>query len=119
MTTFTVPPDTYSVVMAACDAAFGRHPTGGGDAANTYSYDPDLTPAQLVTLQGILDAAKAAVGMSGSEYDAIRPQIQSLRDFRQLGRNAFIALAQNERDRQLYDAQTATTIILLALLRSS
>lgn len=104
-------------------AAAVRAPTGLRQTPTTLSLDftPDLTAPQLALVQGVVAElvarADAPVTLTAAEWAAIRPQVQSLRDLRQLGRNAFMALTAAERDRALYDAQTATTIILLAILR--
>jgi hypothetical protein len=102
-------------------AAFGRCPA-------SYELDqygvpilvdfvPPLTTEEQATLALLVAVARSPVALTTGEYSAIRSHVQALRDFRQLGRNAFMALTAAERDRQLYDAQTATTIVLLALLR--
>jgi hypothetical protein len=66
-----------------------------------------------------LDAHIASTGlnMTRDQYNAVRAQMQTLRDLRQLGRNAFMALTAAERDRLTYDAMTSVTIVLLAILR--
>ena len=55
--------------------------------------------------------------LSTEEYDAVRAQMQVLRDGRQLGRNGFMALPEAERWRMLYDAvfQNQTEILLVML----
>lgn len=87
------------------------------DTGPVLTFDPPLTAQEQAVYTGLVDVARSPVSITPAEYDAIRPQLQDLRDLRQLGRNAFMALTAAERDRQLYDAQTNTTIILLALLR--
>lgn len=78
-------------------------------------FEADLTAPELAALDALVTATRSP--FPPGEYDRIRPALQVLRDLRQLGRAPFLALTAAERDRQLYDAQTATTIILLALLR--
>jgi hypothetical protein len=81
-------------------------------------FDPPLTGEEQLILADLTTASEAAlVDISPAEWATFRPQLVIIRDFRQLGRNAFMALTAAERDRMLYDAQAATTTILLALLR--
>lgn len=77
----------------------------------------DFTP--LTDEQKALDAHIASTGliMDRDTYNAVRSEMQTLRDLRQMGRNAFMALTAAERDRLIYDALTAQTIIDLAILR--
>jgi hypothetical protein len=83
-----------------------------------FVYDPDLSAQEQATFDDALARVRSSMGhLTSAQYAAVRDQMQVLRDFRQLGRSAFMALTAAERDRQLYDAQTATTIVLLAILR--
>jgi hypothetical protein len=79
----------------------------------TLEWDTDLSAAEAQTV------ARSAEPMTTEAYAAVRAQMQTLRDLRQLGRNAFMQLAANDRDRMLYDALVAQTIIDLALLRDT
>lgn len=111
-------------VADACAARIGQRPEiiGPPEAdERTLTFAADLTAQQQATVDLILSAAAATVAITPEEYDAIRPNLQALRDLRQLGRNAFMSSQLNdaERFRRLYDAQADTTVILLALLRSS
>lgn len=82
------------------------------------TFEPDLSGAEAAILTDIVSAVRLrTVRLTAAEYAAIRPHLQTLRDLRQLGRNAFLALTAAERDRMLYDAFTAQTIIDLALTR--
>lgn len=73
----------------------------------------------LTNADKALDAHIASTGlnMDRTVYTAVREQLQTLRSLRQLGRNAFMGLSAAERDRLIYDALTAQTIIDLAILR--
>ena len=84
-------------------------------AGVTLTFEADLDAAQVATLDLVVQAADAS--LPTALYDSVRPHVQTIRDLRQMGRNAFMALTAAERDRLIYDAQTATTTILLALLR--
>jgi hypothetical protein len=110
--------DTYPEFVAAL-----RRPVSYGldGATLAVTFDPDLSAAEVTTFDSFFvlreTLARQAVPMNAATYATVRPQIQALRDLRQMGRNAFMNLTAAERDRLLYDAQTSTTIILLALLR--
>jgi hypothetical protein len=82
-------------------------------------FDPPLTPGEQAEWDALLKLASMLEPMSTAQYDALRPQMQTLRELRQLGRNAFMALTAADRDRMIYDALVAQTIIDLALLRDS
>jgi hypothetical protein len=114
----------YVITAAQAVTAAVRAPSDIQATATTITltYDPDLTPAELVTVTAVVDDVVSVtnswdVQLSLAEWQAIRPHIATIRDLRQMGRNAFMALTAAERDRLLYDAQAATTTILLALLR--
>jgi hypothetical protein len=83
----------------------------------TLVFDPELSTQEQATYDVLLSVLRSPVSLTPVEWSAIRPHIQTVRDLRQLGRNPFMALTAAERDRMLYDAQAATTTILLALLR--
>jgi hypothetical protein len=119
MTSIIVPSSLAQTVLAL-SAAAGLRPgrmEGDGSPDRTLVYDPDLSPAEQATFDLALSLAKAHQQMTREAFAAIRPDVQVIRDLRQMGRNAFMALTAAERDRLLYDAQAATTTILLALLR--
>ncbi len=80
-------------------------------------FDPDLSPEETVQFDQPVRVASSPIGITPSEYAAVRTQMQTLRDLRQMGRNAFMALTAAERDRLMYDAFTATTQVLLSILR--
>jgi hypothetical protein len=82
-----------------------------------WEFTPPLTTEEAADFELIKRLAARNLDLTLDEYRAVSPALQALRDFRQLGRNAFMALTAAERDRLLYDAQTNTTIVLLALLR--
>lgn len=74
---------------------------------------------RTVTPEEQVERRRQAIGLplTTEEYNAVRTQMQTLRALRQMGRNAFMALTAAERDRMLYDAFTATTTVLLSILR--
>jgi hypothetical protein len=118
MSTHTYPVDPSITERIASGVAAAGLPVGlilSDGSGVTLSFTPDLSPEQVTTLDLVVQAADA--GLPTSIYDAVRPDVQTIRDLRQMGRNAFMALSAAERDRLLYDAQAATTTILLALLR--
>jgi hypothetical protein len=119
MSTFVFPASRAGALTQALHEAGFRSPssTDGDPRSITLTYEPDLSPAEQATFDSVARLAVGAAIITTAEYDTIRPDIQTIRDLRQMGRNAFMALTAAERDRLLYDAQAATTTILLALLR--
>jgi hypothetical protein len=87
------------------------------NGVGVWEFTPPLTTEEAGDFELIKRLAARNLDLTLAEYRAVDPAMQSLRDFRQLGRNAFMALTAAERDRLLSDAQTNTTIVLLALLR--
>jgi hypothetical protein len=87
------------------------------NGAPVLTFDPPLTVEEQATYATLVASLDSPVTLTPAEWATIRPDIQNIRDLRQMGRNAFMALSAAERDRLLYDAQAATTTILLALLR--
>jgi hypothetical protein len=93
-----------------------RHPLDADGEA--FTFEPPLTAQEQATLDDVLRMVRAGMtDLTLAQYQAIRPHLVTIRDLRQMGRNAFMALTAAERDRLLYDAQAATTTILLAMLR--
>lgn len=82
-------------------------------AAVVAAHTGELTPEQVIAAEIVA----TGFPFTPDQYAAVRQQMQVLRDLRQMGRNAFMALSAAERDRAMYDAFTAVTIVLLALLR--
>ena len=81
-------------------------------------FDPPLTASEQATYAILVPLARSGIiHLTPAEYADIRAQLVTIRDLRQMGRNAFMALTAAERDRLLYDAQSAATTILLAILR--
>lgn len=66
---------------------------------------------------GPLDQQAVETAVLAHESTADRTALQTLRDLRQMGRSSFMALSAAERDRLMYDAMTAVTVTLLAILR--
>jgi hypothetical protein len=85
----------------------------------TMEFTPPLTAEEQATFATLQKMASIQTSWTPALYDQVRPQLQVLRDLRQLGRNAFMQLAANDRDRMIYDALVAQTIIDLALLRDT
>lgn len=115
-------PDTLASRVAELCTRYLRAPSGYATddqtAAPVIDFVPPLTTEEQATLANIIALARSGMThLTPTEYDTIRSQLATIRDLRQLGRNAFMALTTAERDRLLYDAQAATTTILLALLR--
>lgn len=119
MTTINLAPTVAHNLLAALVETGLRRPTSHSSdkTGASITWDPDLTPAEQATLDVLLKLAVGATLITPAEADAIRDDIVVIRDLRQLGRNAFMALTAADRDRALYDAQSATTTILLAILR--
>jgi hypothetical protein len=87
------------------------------DGVGVWEFTPPLTTEEAADFELIKRLAARNLDLTLAEYRTVAPALTLLRDFRQLGRNAFMALTAAERDRLVYDAQSATTTILLALLR--
>lgn len=118
MSTHVYPIEPSSIDRVSLEVAASDLPAGLilSDASGvSLTFEVDLSPAEVATLDLIVQAA--AANLPTSVYDSVRPHVQTLRDLRQMGRSAFMALTAVERDRLVYDAQSATTTILLALLR--
>lgn len=98
-----------------------RKPSGAGLDATAenlvVTFDPPLTPTEQQAYDDIIGLVHTRQVMTLTAYSEVREQMLVLRDLRQLGRNAFVALSAVERDRALYDAQNATTQVLLSILR--
>lgn len=94
-------------------------PVSYDDATGEYivTFTPDLTAQELAVLDDAINLTRSHVTFTAEEWARIKPEIQNLRSFRQLGRNAFMALTAADRDRMLYDAIVSLTIIDLALVR--
>jgi hypothetical protein len=117
-----VPPDAIAHRVVALATEYIRAPASYASDSETgapvLEFDPPLTAEEQTTYVLLVALARSGMAhLSPTEYQTVRTNLASLRDFRQLGRNAFMALTAAERDRMLYDAQTATTIVLLAILR--
>lgn len=89
-----------------------------GDAY-TFTFEPDLTPAELATFDLAIAVMRSGTGLSPTDYQAIRTQMQVLRAMRQQGRNAYVNLTEAERNRQTYDCLVAITEIFLTLTRET
>lgn len=113
--------DHFAEHVASLCAEYLRPPRDSGlgkDGTPAWDFDPPLSGAEQTTFDAIMAMARRDLAKEPpATFTASRSQLQTLRDLRQMGRNAFMALTAAERDRALYDAQTSTTIILLALLR--
>lgn len=111
--------DQLSVRMTALCTRFLRPPSNvvnADDLTVEFHFVPDLSEGELETFN-LMVTMDPAVDFGPTEYAAVRVQMQTLRDLRQMGRATFMALTAAERDRLLYDALTAQTIIDLAILR--
>jgi hypothetical protein len=83
-----------------------------------FTFEPPLSSPEQATFDDVVRLWRSGMThLTLAQYQAIRPHLTTIRDLRQMGRNAFMALTAAERDRLLYDAQAATTTILLAMLR--
>lgn len=111
-----VPTIAQSFLSALVEAGI-RTPITIGTPVRSVSWTPDLTVEEQATVDTLLKLVVGATLITPAEAVAIRDDIVVIRDLRQLGRNAFMALTAADRDRALYDAQAATTTILLAILR--
>lgn len=121
MTTISLTNHRADAVRQALSEAGLRGPTSyGADSPRgptTLTWEPDLTTEEQAAVDALVRLSVGAVIITPAELQAIRDDIVVIRDLRQLGRNPFMALTAADRDRALYDAQSATTTILLAMLR--
>jgi hypothetical protein len=119
MTTLVLASSRAASVHQALAEAGIRAPsiTGPMRGPLTLAWEPDLTTEEQAAVDAVVRLSVGSVLITAAEYETIRPHITTIRDLRQMGRNAFMALTAAERDRLMYDAQAATTTILLALLR--
>ena len=117
MSTHYAPIGTDVPTVPLC-AAFGTTLTVEVEVDRVaYTFTPDLTAEQADLFDAYVGRARLDAPMPVETYAAVRGELQTLRDLRQMGRAAFMALTAAERDRLGYDAHVATTIVLLALLR--
>jgi hypothetical protein len=86
------------------------------DGEPVFTFTPPLSDPEQATYSDILSRWRANLRHL-TTLATIRPHLVTIRDHRQMGRNAFMALTATERDRLTYDVQAATTTILLAVLR--
>lgn len=103
-------------------ATYGTEDTTGEPVL---TFDPPLTVEEQVLYDTLLAQARGELlpdafplTLTPEEKTAIRDDLQVLRDLRQMGRAAFLAQTTAQKERQLYDALVAVTIIDLAVLRS-
>jgi hypothetical protein len=106
-------------LIAANPAEVSDHLASKAIESSTRLVEGDALYITIAGTSADLDAALVDFANTGKVPIAaeLRAPVQTIRDLRQMGRNAFMALTAAERDRLLYDAQAATTTILLALLR--
>lgn len=81
----------------------------------TWTYSPDLTPAETATVAEIMRAA--VTPLTRTERNAIEPQLVTGRAFLALSQSDFIALGQNARDRMLHENVSAQWRVIFRLLR--
>ena len=118
--------DAYAIahrVGTACGIAIGRVPdivavsSPTGDHGASLVFDPDLSPEDQVTVDGIVEAQRAAVTLIPSEWSTIRPHLGTIRTIRQMTRNDFVNLSEADMRRAVYDHAVANAILWLAILR--
>jgi hypothetical protein len=117
MTSLTLPAEEARAVRESGVRQPDRDLGAPRAETRTLEWDTDLTPAELQAVADVQAIARAGAPMTTEAYAAVRAQMQVLRDLRQLGRNAFMALTAADRDRMIYDALVTQTIIDLAILR--
>jgi hypothetical protein len=115
-----LPPDDATFRLMELASTYIRQPTGAyldSVTGPVVEFDPVLTSQEQATYDSLVASLDAPLTLTPTEWAAIRPHLTTIRDLRQMGRAAFMALTAAERDRLVYDAQAATTTILLAMLR--
>lgn len=124
MTTRQVSRELADSVARGCRAAGLRPPSSSGalpsDAVATFVWEPDLTAAEQATVDTILRLAVGATLITPAEHAALNVPngpLPTLRAFQQMSQSDFIALAQNARDRALFDNVTALIRVIRALMR--
>lgn len=81
------------------------------------NFEPPLTTAEQATYADIVAMAKAGITLTLSEYQGIKSFLATMRTFQQMSQSDFIALAQNARDRQLFDVVSALIRVVRTELR--
>lgn len=113
-------PDDLAMKVRELCLTYLRLPTeyATEDGLPVLTFDPPLTSGEQATYNLLLGMARSGMtSVSPADFGVIRANLQTLRDLRQLGRNAFLAQTTAQKERQLYDALVADTIIWLAVLR--
>lgn len=91
-----------------------------GDAAGSvvYTFVPDLTTDEVAVLAALVRAFRQHdVRITLAELQALEPHLATLRTFQQQSQAQFMALTATQRDRALFDVDTAIIRVLRALLR--
>jgi Mn-containing catalase len=119
----TFPDETTRRLVALC-VEYLRAPAGSATDDTTgdpiLDFDPPLTAEEQVTYEILLGLTRSeTVRQTPAEFAVVREQLQVLRALRQLGRNAYMGLSAAERDRMMYDAMVAVTIILIGEFRET
>lgn len=121
MSSVVVPATSVWDVLALLQTAGIRQPaiTGAEEGPRTFTWTPDLTATEQTTVDSVVAAARSATGLAPSDYAAVRTQMQTLRAIRQAGRNAYVNMAEADRNRVDYDAFVAVLEIMLKLFRDT
>ena len=85
----------------------------------TATFNPPLSAAEQVTFADLQALARSQAAMTPTDYNAIRAQMQVLRDLRQMTRATFTAQTQAVINRQVYDALVACCEVFLKLTRDT
>lgn len=90
----------------------------GDRTASVWTFTPDLSAAEAQTFTDIVGTIRSqGVTLTVSEYQSLTASLATMRTFQQLSQADFIALAQNARDRQLFDVVTALIRVDRALMK--
>lgn len=121
MTTISVQGDLGPSITRACVLAGVANPTsvtgGLGNQPSVLTWTPDLSPADQATVNAIVKLAVGATLITKAERDTLEPFLTTGRAFQQQSQSEFIALAQNARDRMLFDNVTALWRVVRMFLR--
>lgn len=116
-----IPPDSITVRIAELCRLYLRGPvsiaTDETTGAPIIVFEPPLTTAEQATYADIVAMAKAGITLSLVEYQGIKTFLATMRTFQQMSQSDFIALAQNARDRQLFDVVSALIRVVRTLMR--
>lgn len=120
----TIPPDATARRVVDLSSVLIRPPvssaTDSVTGAPIVEFLPPLSSGEQATYDAIVAVARSGSDITPAEYAALNVTngpLPTLRTFQQMSQSEFIALAQNARDRALFDSVTALIRVIRALMR--